>query len=266
VQRAPPRYHCGVGLGRRSVSVHDASAWVFNRIATVYAARPAYPVELVDALVELAGSPDARIGDLGAGIGHLALPLAERGLDVTAIEPAYAMLARLRKRAAQRELPLRSMCATAEATQLPAASLELVLIADALHFLDVERTGLEVARVLVPRGALALLTCELGDTPFMRDVVRVMEEAAPRRPRGTEQARAQLSALTNVVLEPERRFYDETPVDAHTLSRILRSISFIGPAMNRERRAAFQARIRALPHAPIWARTLRLQTGRRRHA
>jgi SAM-dependent methyltransferase len=232
-------------------------------MADVYEARPAYPVELVDALAELAGSRGARVADLGAGIGHLALPLAARGLDVIAIEPAYAMLTRLRQRAAAHELPLRSFQAAAEATPLPAASLELVLIADALHFLDVELTGLEIARVLVPRGALALLTCELGDTAFMRAIVRVMEDAAPRRPRRTEQATAQLSALTNVVLEPERRFHDETPVDADTLARILCSISFIGPAMNVQRMAAFQARIRALPHPPVWARTFRLQTGRR---
>ncbi len=252
-----------MSLGRRKVSLDQPTRWVFNRMAEFYGARPAYPDALVDALAELAGPPGSRVGDLGAGVGHLALPLAARGFDLVAIEAAQAMLDQLRLAAAARGIPLRAVHGAAEALPLEPASLDLVVVADALHFLDTELTARQIARVLVPAGALALVTCEFADTPFMRGVRRLMEEAAPRRPRALTQSIVHLSALTGVPLTNERRFHDETPIDHATLERILRSISFIGPAMNPDRFAAFRARVHALSDAPVWARTFVLRSGRR---
>jgi ubiquinone/menaquinone biosynthesis C-methylase UbiE len=249
--------------GRRKVRVDDAARWVFNRMADVYDARPAYPAALVSELVALAGGPGARVIDLGAGIGHLALPLAGQGCALTAVEPARDMLARLREAAAQRALPMRALHAAAEALPVADASQDLALIADAVHFLDAALTGREIARVLAPRGALAVVRCELGDTPFMRDVVRLMEDAAPRRPRATAQATRQVFVLAGVTRIDEQEFEDETAVDRETLERILRSISYIGPAMNAERFERFRARVLALPGPAKWARRLTLSFGRR---
>jgi len=251
-----------MSLGRRKVGLDEPSRWVFNRMAEFYPARPAYPAALIDALAALAGPSGGRIGDLGAGVGHLALPLAERGFEVVAIEPAQAMLEQLRATATERGLEVRALHATAEALPLEPASLDLVVIADALHFLDTELTARQVARVLAPGGALALLTCGFGQTPFMHGVVRLMEAAAPRRPRALTQSIVHLSALSGVPLTDERRFHDETAIDHPTLERILRSISFIGPAMNVARFSALRERVHALPEAPSWARTFVLRSGR----
>jgi SAM-dependent methyltransferase len=252
-----------MSLGRRKVGIDDASRWVFNRMAGVYDARPPYPCALIDAIADLAGPAGSRVGDLGAGTGHVALPLAARGFDVFAIEPAQEMLSLLRAAASDRALPLRSYHAAAEALPIEAASLDLVVVADALHFLDAQLTAGEIARVLAPGGALAVVTCELADTPFMRDVVRIIEDAVPRRPRDLDKPMTHLSAITGVPLTSERRFHDETPVAGATLERILRSISFIGPAMNPARFAAFRARIAAIPADPVWARTFVVRSGRR---
>jgi SAM-dependent methyltransferase len=252
-----------MSLGRRKVSLDQPSRWVFNRMAEFYAARPPYPAALVDALADLAGPVGSRVGDLGAGVGHLALPLAARGFDVVAIEAAQAMLDQLRAAAAAGGIALRALHAAAEGLPLEPACLDLVVVADALHFLDTELTAHQIARVLAPRGALALVTCAFAETPFMRGVARLMEEAAPRRPRALTQSIVHLSALTGVPFTNERRFHDETPIDHATLERILRSISFIGPAMNPPRFAAFRARVRALPDAPVWARTFVLRSGHR---
>ncbi len=252
-----------MSLGRRKVGIDDASRWVFNRMADVYDARPPYPAALIDALAALTPSVGGRVADVGAGIGHIAIPLAERGLDVCAIEPAVTMLERLRDRARDRAVTLHTLHAAAEALPLGSSCLDMVVVADALHFMDAELTAREIARVLVPAGALALVRCEFADTPFMRDVVRVMEESAPRRPRPLTQSIVHLCALTGVTFTGERRFHDETPVDHQTLERILRSISFIGPAMHAQRFAAFRARVFALATAPVWARTFILRSGRR---
>ena len=252
-----------MSLGRRKVGIDDATRWVFNRMADVYDARPPYPAPLIDALVEVTGPIGSRIADIGAGTGHLALPLAARGLDVVAIEPALEMLDRLRATARARGLELGALHAAAEALPLPPKSVATAVVSDALHFMDAELTAREIARVLVPGGALALVRCDFGDTPFMRDVLRVIEDSVPRRPRALTQSIVHLSALAGVTFGDERRFHDETAVDHPTLERILRSISFIGPAMNPERFAAFRTRVFALTSRPVWARTFRLRTGHR---
>jgi ubiquinone/menaquinone biosynthesis C-methylase UbiE len=250
--------------GRRKVSLAHSRGWVFNRMADVYEARPAYPVALVDALVDYAGPAPARVLDVGAGVGHLALPLAARGYQVTALEPARAMLEKLAERARVNDLSVHTLHATAEKMPCEERSFQLALIADALHFLDAALTGAELARTLAPRGALAFVLCELDETPFMRDVVALMEESAPRRPRAVLPALSQVAALAQISLEPARVFHDATTVDPDTLERILRSISYIGPAMNAERFERFRKCIHALSSAPVWARRFTLIAGRRR--
>ena len=262
MQAVVPR--AAVSLGRRKVGLDDPTRWVFNRMADVYDARPAYPLGLIDALAALA--PGRRVGDLGAGIGHVALPLAGRGFDVSAIEPAQAMLDRLRARARESRLRVRAIHAAAEAVPLDDGSLDLAVAADALHFLDAELVAREIARLLAPKGALAIVTCELGKTPFMQDLLEIIEASVPRRPRNLDRNLIQISGITGVRFTRKREFHDETPVDNETLERILRSISFIGPAMNPARFAAFCARVRALPDRPVWARTFTLRAGRRREA
>ncbi len=253
-----------MGLGRRKARLEDASAWVFNRMADVYDARPPYPAALIAQLAEAARTAGPRTVDIGAGIGHLSLPLARAGLDVVAVEPAERMLAALRGQAERDALSVRALHGTAEALPLATASVDFALIADAVHFLDAERAGRELSRVLVPRGVLAIVLCEVSDTPYMRALTAVMQEAAPRRPRSVEPMIGQLAALAGVSFESERVLEDHQPVDRPTLERILRSISFIGPAMSPARFEAFRARVHALAHAPVWSRTLRVRIGRRR--
>jgi ubiquinone/menaquinone biosynthesis C-methylase UbiE len=231
-------------------------------MADVYSARPAYPRALVEDLADLAPS-NGTIGDIGAGTGNLSIPLAERGYDVVAVEPAEAMLARLRSTAAARGVRLRSAQARAEALPLEAASLDLAIVADVLHFLDVELAAGELWRVLVRRGSLAVVTVEFGATPYMQQVARIVEEESQRRLRRKTGAVSQLFARAQVPLRKTSRYHDENEMDLATLERVLRSISFVGPAMNAERFARFRDRVVALDDRPVWARTFTLHTGRK---
>ena len=77
----------------------DQHVRVYDRL---YGARFT-PDAAVAALVAAAG-PDGRLLEMGMGTGRLAVPLAERGLQVDGIEASTAMITQFRD---QRDNPLR---------------------------------------------------------------------------------------------------------------------------------------------------------------
>jgi SAM-dependent methyltransferase len=126
-----------------------AHAHSFGAAADAYArARPGYPDDAVDFLVGRA----RRVLDLGAGTGKFTASLAARGLDVVAVEPSTRMLAQLRS-----TLDVEAHEGTAEATGLPDASVDAVVVAQAWHWVDPALAVPEVARVLRPGGTLGLV-------------------------------------------------------------------------------------------------------------
>jgi protein-L-isoaspartate O-methyltransferase len=80
---------------------HDLRA-VFNRAAEDYQrSRPVLPPGLFDDLVYLAGlRPGDRVIEIGSGTGQATVPLAERGLAVTAVELGAELAAVARRRVA----------------------------------------------------------------------------------------------------------------------------------------------------------------------
>jgi ubiquinone/menaquinone biosynthesis C-methylase UbiE len=241
----------------------DFDAWVYNKMVDAYAARPSYPEALIERIAALACAARARVVDVGAGIGHLSLPLAERGHEVCAVEPALGMLESLQARASAAGLAVRAVHAAAESLPLRAASTDLVVLADALHFMDAARVGHELARILSRCGRLAYVEVAFADSPFMTALAQIMRDAAPRRPRATRGLLAELAALAGVQLSLHERFEQRTPLDDARLLRILSSISYIGPAMNPERTEAFRARVRAIPYPPEWHTLIVLHAGQR---
>ncbi|GAA2704376.1 class I SAM-dependent methyltransferase [Actinoplanes palleronii] len=112
--------------------------------------RPPYPESALDFLLP-AGRP--RVLDLGAGTGKLTRQIRARGLDVTAVDPSEGMLGELRR--AVPEVP--AHLGTAERIPLPDASADVVLVAQAWHWIDPARALPEIARVLTPGGRLGVL-------------------------------------------------------------------------------------------------------------
>jgi len=110
------------------------------------AGRAPYLPEVLDAL----GLPEApaRVLDLAAGTGLLSRALLARGYAVVAVEPDTDMAARLPGDAEVH-------AATAEATGLPAESVDAVVVGDAWHWFA-PAAAAEVHRVLRPGGRLAL--------------------------------------------------------------------------------------------------------------
>jgi SAM-dependent methyltransferase len=236
---------------------------VFNRLAADYRHRPGYPPALAARLLALAGGPGARVADLGAGSGHLALPLAKLGARVHAVEPARAMLDLLAAGAAG--LAVTPVHAAAEETGLEPGAFDLAVLADALQWVDPERGGREVARLLAPGGALAVVVPSLADTPFLRALRERIAAANPKaRPRPPPVAL--LFGVAGLPPPAEERLEDEVLLDDAALAAVVRSLSFAGPALGAAalERLVEDARALARAHGgALWRREIALHVARR---
>lgn len=111
--------------------------------------RPGYPADTVAWLLGDASD----VLDLGAGTGKLTAELVRLGANVTAVDPSDEMLRVLRSRLPQ----VTTLEGSAEQIPLADASVDLVTVAQAWHWVDAEAASAEVARVLRPGGRLALI-------------------------------------------------------------------------------------------------------------
>ncbi|WP_199826389.1 class I SAM-dependent methyltransferase [Streptomyces sp. SBT349] len=123
----------------------------FGAVADAYErGRPSYPAAAVDWLLAETGP---RVLDLGAGTGKLTRLLTDRERDVTAVEPSDGMRELLTSRAPG----ARVLAGVAESIPLCEGSVDVVLMAQAWHWVDPERALPETARVLAPGGTLGLV-------------------------------------------------------------------------------------------------------------
>ncbi len=141
--------------------------------------RPSYPEEAIDKILARLGEPSQLIAaDIGAGTGISARLLADRGVNVWAIEPNAAMSA-----AAESHPHVEYRAVTAEQTGLSDHSLDLVTCFQSFHWFDPEPTLMEFRRILKPSGRLALVwnNRDLGD-PFTQEYGKLMEKASDQHP------------------------------------------------------------------------------------
>jgi|GEM_PF-3103944 len=134
-----------------------ANETVFTEKAAEYArSRPAYAPQAVEKVLELAGSTENRIGDMGSGTGILSGVLLSRGYEVFCVEPNAAMRARAEATYGQNPR-FHSVPASAEHTGLPAESLSLITAASSFHWLDTALFHSECCRLMKPGGIVCIL-------------------------------------------------------------------------------------------------------------
>jgi SAM-dependent methyltransferase len=118
--------------------------------------RPRYPEELFRYLAT--ATPGNELAwDCATGNGQAAIALGEVFERVIATDPSEKQVAN-----AQRHLRVEYRIAPAEASGLDASSVDLVTVAQALHWFDLKRFYIEVRRVLKPPGVIAVWAYKLA--------------------------------------------------------------------------------------------------------
>jgi SAM-dependent methyltransferase len=124
----------------------------FSGVSAGYAAyRPTYPIGLVDDLANISPG-SARALDCACGTGQLSVLLAERFAEVVATDASVAQI-----EAARPGQGVIYRAAPAEDSGLPDASVDLITVAQAAHWLDLDGFYAEARRVGRPGAALALV-------------------------------------------------------------------------------------------------------------
>jgi SAM-dependent methyltransferase len=209
--------------------------------------------------------PSARVVDLGAGAGHLAEPLARGGARVVAVEPSPAMLRLCAERT--RDLEVALVEAPAEATGLPGGAADMVLLADAAQWVDPEAAGKEAHRLLCHDGTAAAVEPQPAATPFMRALESLLRKANPeRRLQGPGRARQWLALASGGTRVRTLELAQCIELTPGMLEGILRSLSFLAPALGPLRMEALlqEARTLAERHGGArWERVLRLSWARK---
>lgn len=238
---------------------------VFERLAEAYRDRPGYPDELSARLLALVRERP-RVVDLGAGTGHLAVPLARGGARVVAVEPAQAMLDVCAERARGLEVTL--VRAQAEATGLPAESADLVVLADAAHWVDPDAAGREAHRLLGEGGVAAAVEARSAATPFMLGLDALLREANPRRRPGRPgRARQWLGLASGGAPVEGSELLHSVQLSRRELEAVLRSLSFLGPALGPRRMGSLVGRaleLAASHGGARWERVLMFSWARKR--
>ena len=165
----------------------------FSAVADVYErTRPGYPDPAVEWLL---GIEPKRVLELGAGTGKLTRSLVARGHTVVATDPSAPMLAELTRAG----LPVRTTVAGAEHLPFAAQSFDAVVVSQAFHWFDLASALPEIARVLRPRGTLAVVwNLRDGSVPWVRrltELLRNSENDATGRMYGSSDEPASVSVV-----------------------------------------------------------------------
>ncbi len=224
---------------------------VFGPLAEDYARfRPSYPEALFDALFARLGDPPGAAIDLGAGTGAATQLLLGRGARVATLEPNRSMLAQAARRVAGKRGWLGAVAGRAEHVPIASASVSSVTVAQAFHWFDPEPALAEIARVLEPRGLLAVVWNVVVPDAFTDEVFALV--ARYNSAYGRPVTRLMLSTPEPLArhpafdVEPPAEFAHERTMSEDAYVGYALSWSYCGGALAADRRTDFERELRAM--------------------
>lgn len=114
--------------------------------------RPRYPQELTDELAKICARPEIAL-DCGCGTGQLSVLLANCFSAVIAIDASQKQIEN-----AEARPNISYKVATAEDTKVANQSVDIITVAQAAHWLDLDSFYAEARRALKPDGVISLIT------------------------------------------------------------------------------------------------------------
>ncbi len=166
-------------------SFWDTDAATYDDSPSHYPRRPQEQAAWAAALRRLLPPPPARVLDVGAGTGFLSLLLAGQGYQVTALDLAPAMLARLRAKAADRKLDVETV--EGDALHPPAGEFRAVVERHLTWTLPDPAAALTAWHAAAPQGRLVLIEgswSSRGSSPG--DLLRMHARRIASQIRGAE--------------------------------------------------------------------------------
>lgn len=151
----------------------DANMARFSGFADLYDAnRPTAPSALGGLLAAYASVPAPRVVDLGCGTGLSSRWAARWASSVIGIEPNHDMRAQA---ASRPTLGVEYHDGTSSNTGLAAASADVVLAVQAMHWMEPVSTLAEVARILGPGGVFAAVDADWPPVTGVADAERAWQ-------------------------------------------------------------------------------------------
>ncbi|MGB6295958.1 MAG: class I SAM-dependent methyltransferase [Rivularia sp. (in: cyanobacteria)] len=187
--------------------------------------RPTYPDAVIDKILENLAPPNQLLAaDIGAGTGIAARQLADKGVNVIAIEPNSAM-----REVAQKHQNVEWKNGSAEETNLSDASVDLITCFQAFHWFQPQPTLLEFKRVLKPQGRLAIVFQDLNrDDKFTQDYWQIISKSANNRPPSYLNTKiAPLRESLDFEYLESAQFNCKQKLDLISLIGLAKSVSFI---------------------------------------
>lgn len=160
--------------------------WDYTDLADAYLERPDYADEALDKIVSITGLLEGdRVCDIGAGVAHLTIPLAERGFAVDAVEPNDAMRANGQKRTAHMPAVTWSE-GTGEVTGRPDGAYDFVSFGSSFNVCDRRMALQETYRLLKPKKWFCCLWNHRNlEDPFQKEIERIIKTYIPDYGYGT---------------------------------------------------------------------------------
>jgi ubiquinone/menaquinone biosynthesis C-methylase UbiE len=153
--------------------------WDYSSLAEHYDQRAEYASQAIDVLIAaLRLAEGDAVGDIGAGTGKLARPLAQRGMVVSAVEPNDEMRARGIRNTDRLSVSWRD--GIGEHTGLADRSMRAVTFGSSFNVVDQQATLRECARIVEPGGGFACLWNHRDlDDPLQMRIEQIIHDAIP---------------------------------------------------------------------------------------
>ena len=140
--------------------------WDYTNLADAYLKRPDYSNTAIDAMLSISKlSVKANICDVGAGVGHLTLVLANKGFQIKAVEPNDAMrsIGKIRTKDFKN---INWHEGTGEETGQQSNSFQMVTFGSSFNVCDRKKALIETSRILKPKGKFIFIE-PLGTNPII---------------------------------------------------------------------------------------------------